>query len=116
MQYLVTQLDGRHSWRDSFEYMLEFSNTGVSTGVLDFDRARRWMSRTWGWSQDVRTREHIHKVMERPWGVNLAETAEDDINPFWAYSIEYRNYRIYVKGSAELNWFQLAHANSGQVA
>jgi len=114
MHYLVTQLDGRHSWRDSFEYMLEFSNTGTSTGVLDFDRARRWMSRTWGWSQDVRTREHIHKVMERPWGINLAETAEDDINPSWAYSIEYRNYRIYVKGSAELSWFQLAHQAVGQ--
>jgi hypothetical protein len=56
MKYHVTQLDGRYSHTGSFGYVLEFSkNTWgtYSTGVLDFDRARRWMNRTYGWSQDV---------------------------------------------------------------
>jgi hypothetical protein len=113
MQYQITHMDRRHSWRDSFEYMLEFANRGGGTGVLDFDRARRWMNRTWGWSQDVRTREHIHQAIERPVSLNCVVTPADDINPAWAYSIEYRNYRIYLKGQAELSWFQLAHAGSG---
>lgn len=108
MRYQVTRLDRRHSYRDQFEYMLEFSKGAwVGTGVIDFDRSRRWMNRTWGWSQDVNTRNILVDRIENP--DNTAVQA-DDINPHWAYSVEYRDYRIYLAGDEELMYFQLAHA------
>ena len=85
--------------------MLRFSKSSwKGTGVLDFDRARRWMNRTWGWSQDVDTRnaiEHSHIALQ-----------EGDINSHWAYSAVYKDYRIYLKGDEELAFFQLAHVQS----
>lgn len=89
--------------------MLEFSkHAWVGTGVVNFDRARRWMNRTWGWSQDVNTRNILVDRKEHP--DNTTVQAED-INPHWAYAVEYRNYRIYLAGEAELNWFVLSHPN-----
>jgi hypothetical protein len=90
--------------------MLEFSkSTWRGTGVLDFDRARRWMSKTWGWSQDVETRSALLRRRMDP----LNTTVEDkDVNLHWAYSVQYNDYRIYLKSDKELGWFQLAHAQS----
>lgn len=43
----------------------------------------------------------------------LNNTVQDeDINLHWAYSVEYRDYRIYLKGDKELAFFQLVHAQS----
>lgn len=108
MKYQVTRLDQRYSYRDQFEYMLEFSRSArVGTGVIDFDRSRRWMNRTWGWSQDVNTRNILVDRIENP---DNTAVQTDDINPHWAYSVEYRDYRIYLAGNEELMYFQLAHA------
>jgi len=89
MKYLVTRLDRRYSHSGSFDYMLEFSkNTrGNGTGVLDFDRARRWMNRTYGWSQDVEIQSAIK----------------------WLGSVR---YRIYLASEKELTFFQLAHSGT----
>ena len=109
MKYHVTKLDHRHSHKDSFDYMLEFSkNTRVGTGVLDFDRSRRWMNQTWGWSQDVETRG---KLKSRKADPTNTVVQDDDINRHWAYSVQYNDYRIYLNSSKELNWFALAHPN-----
>jgi len=109
MRYQVTKLDHRHSHKASFNYMLEFSKSArVGTGVLDFDRSRRWMNQTWGWSQDVETRARLKLRKADP--VNTA-VQEDDINQHWAYSVQYRDYRIYLNSDKELNWFVLAHPN-----
>lgn len=108
MQYQVTRLDSRYSHRLDFEYMLSFSKKSwIGTGVLDFDRSRRWMNQTWGWSQDVDTRATL---ISRK---NILSSAvqTDDINPHWAYSVEYQDYRIYLAGEQELNWFVLSHPN-----
>jgi hypothetical protein len=114
MQYLVTRLDGRHSWREDFEHMLEFSSAGWSgTGVLEFDRARRWMHSTWGHSQEVHVRQRIQQHIMRLHSGPVLEDPAEEINPHWSYSVEYKNYRIYLKGDQELSWFQLAHASSG---
>ena len=105
MKYQVTDMDRRFSHSASFHYMLRFSKSSwQGTGVLDFDRARRWMNNTWGWSQDVDTRnaiEHSHIALQ-----------EGDINPHWAYSAVYKDYRIYLAGDKELAFFQLAHVQS----
>jgi hypothetical protein len=107
MQYQVTKLDRRYSNFGSFRYMLEFSkSTQKGTGVLDFDRARRWMNRTWGWSQDVQTRQSLIQRLADPTNHTVKE---EDINRHWSYSVEYRDYRIYLKNDKELAFFQLAH-------
>jgi hypothetical protein len=89
--------------------MIEFSKQHwVGTGVLDFDRARRWFATTWGWSQDVKTQDIIsHVIAKRTPEVVLP----DDLNPHWAYSVEYNAYRIYVAGDQELEWFILRNPN-----
>lgn len=109
MRYQVTKLDQRFSHRNSFEYMLEFSkSTWSGTGVLDFDRSRRWMNQTWGWSQDVETRANIKQRLADP---NNTSAQKEDINPHWAYSVAYNDYRIYLHGKAELEWFLLSNPN-----
>jgi hypothetical protein len=109
MNYEVTKLDRRHSHSYQFDYMLRFSkSTWAGTGVIDFDRSRRWMNRTWGWSQDVDTRTAL---MSRKENINNHTVQDSDINLHWAYSVAYRDYRIYLNSEAELNWFVLAHPN-----
>lgn len=109
MQYQVTRLDQRHSYRDQFEYMLEFSKGAwTGTGVIDFDRSRRWMNKTWGWSQDASTRGVLISRIETADNYTVQDS---DINPHWAYSVEYRDYRIYLASKSELNWFVLSHPN-----
>lgn len=110
MQYQVTKLDHRFSHKGSFDYMLEFSKSSWrGTGVLDFDRARRWMNNTWGWTQDVETRSALKRRLADP---NNTEVQQDDINRHWAYSVQYRDYRIYLSGDKELSWFRLSHVQS----
>jgi hypothetical protein len=106
MKYQVTKLDRRHAWHDEFAYMIEFSKAGwIGTGVLNFDRSRRWFNEKFGWSQDVETRAAIVRQA-------LMIDEPDAFNLYWAYSAKYREYRIYVKDSAVLNWFIMSHPNA----
>ena len=110
MRYQVTRLDHRFSHKGSFDYMIEFSkSTWQGTGVLDFDRARRWMNQTWGWSQDVETRAALKRRQIDPANT---EVQQEDINRHWAYSVQYNDYRIYLAGEKELSWFQLSHVQN----
>lgn len=87
--------------------MLEFSkSTWKGTGVLDFDRARRWMNQNWGWSQDVETRSNL---LQRRMDPGNTAVQDEDINQHWAYSVQYNDYRIYLTSDKELSWFQLSH-------
>ena len=115
MNYEITKLDRRHAWYGQFAYMIEFKkaqawNTNTSTGVLEFDRARRWFNEKFGWSQDVETRSKIGAVRAQ-----LKEDYTRDFNLYWAYSIKYDEYRIYVQSDQELNWFVLSHPKSHDV-
>lgn len=108
MKYHVIKLDRRHSHHDLFKYMLGFSSSNwTGTGVIDFDRSRRWMNKTWGWSQEVTMRD----VLLSKKGLPATDVQADDINTHWAYSVEYKDYRIYLEGESELNWFVLSHPN-----
>jgi hypothetical protein len=66
------------------------------------------MNRTWGWSQDLETRAALISRREDPHNYTVQDS---DINPHWSYSVEYKDYRIYLAGETELNWFVLAHPN-----
>ena len=100
-------MDKRYANYGSFRYMLEFSKSNwQGTGVLEFDRARRWMNKTWGWTQDVETRQALIQRLANPLNNSVKE---EDINKHWGYSVEYKQYRIYLKGDKELAWFQLSH-------
>jgi hypothetical protein len=114
MNYEITKLDRRHSWYTQFAYMIEFKKPrsfhtyyNRSAGVLEFDRSRRWFNEKFGWSQDVETRSQIGRVRTQ-----LKEDYTRDFNLYWAYSIKYDEYRIYVKSDQELNWFVLSHPKS----
>ena len=107
MNYTITKLDHRHSWHQSFKWMIEFKksrsySTLNTAGVLEFDKSRRWFNEKFGWSQDVETRASIIK------SAPLDELPEA-FNTAWAYSIKYDDYRIYVHDDATLNWFTLSH-------
>jgi hypothetical protein len=109
MQYSIVKLDHRHSYHDRFQYTIEFSkSTMYSSGVLDFDRSRKWFTEHYGWGQSVEIQEDLllHRVMNEHHYTDL------DINPVWAYSAKYRNYRIYVASDAEVSWFVLCHPKS----
>lgn len=108
MTYHVTKLDRRHAWHHAFKWMLEFRrSTTLSSSVLEFDRSRRWFTENFGWSSDVETRQEM--LFNQ--GKNPSLYEPTDINPVWAYSIKYNDYRIYVCGEAELNWYVLSHLN-----
>ena len=72
----------------------------AGSGVLDFDRVRKWMNESWGWSQDVETRKEIIRVH----GAGRTEAIE--VNRRWAWSCRYQEYRIYLDESA-LTLFKL---------
>lgn len=107
MKYKITKMDGRYS-HYGYKYLVEFSrNTSQGTGVLDFDRSRRWFNTNFGWSQDVETRERMRENQR----LHRAAYQPDDINPVWAYCVKYGDYRIYVDNDQTLSWFVLAHPN-----
>ena len=109
MMYNIVELDRRHSWHKIYKYSIEFPKGVYSSGVLDFDRARRWFNRTYGWSTDVKTQNEIAERLND----RVPEShRSDDLNLLWAYSTEYRNYRIYVASDKELMFFELTHAGT----
>ena len=108
MHYRTTKMDGRYS-KHGYEYLIEFvKSSRTGTGVLEFDRARRWFNATFGWSQDVETRDTMLRNQER----HPNAYQPDDINPVWAYCVKYGDYRIYVDNDKTLGWFILCHPKS----
>ena len=109
MHYHIVKLDNRHSYHDRFQYAIEFSKAGAyGTGVLDFDRSRRWFNEHCGWGQPVEIQEAL--LRNKQYHGHLY--TDQDINPVWSYSAQYRNYRIYVASDAEVSWFVLCHPKS----
>lgn len=110
MNYKITKLDKRYAWHNQFPYMIEFHKNrdwGFGTGVLDFDRCRKWFNEVWGWSQDIETRAEMVKSKVR---MNHSLGDFSDINRYWAYSCRYQEYRIYANETAltmfKLKWSQ----------
>lgn len=105
MHYQITKMDNRYT-RHGYRYLIEFSTNPTSgTGVLDFDRCRRWFNENFGWSQDVETRSRMIQNKRH----NPESYQDNDINPTWAYAVKYGDYRIYVDEDKTLSWFVLCH-------
>jgi hypothetical protein len=115
MNYKIIRLDKRYAYYKQFPYLIEFHKnpswaigTTAGSGVLDFDRCRKWFNETWGWSQEVDTR----REMIASKGKTFEQFKHDFsyINTDWAWSCRYQEYRIYVSNSAltmfELRWRQ----------
>jgi hypothetical protein len=109
MKYEIVKLNGRNSWSKIYRYTIEFPKGDYSSGVLEFDRARRWFNRTYGWSTDVKTQNEIAEQLN---DMVPSSHQQEDLNLQWAYSTEYRNYRIYVASDKELMFFELAHSGT----
>ena len=109
MKYEIVKLNGRNSWSKIYRYTIEFSKGTYSSGVLEFDRARRWFNRTYGWSTDVKTQNEIAEQLN---DMVPSSHQPEDLNLHWAYSTEYRNYRIYVASDKELMFFELVHSGT----
>ena len=107
MKYEIIKLDRRHSHHKIYKYSIEFSKASwVGTGALDFDRARRWFNTNFGWSQEVEVQQNM-VVQQNMAGPDHVQ--DNDINFHWAFTTQYKNYRIYVSSDKELAWFQLSH-------
>jgi hypothetical protein len=107
MNYKIVKLDRRHAYYKEFIYMVEFHRSPdwaigstAGTGVLSFDRVRKWMNESWGWSQDVETRKEMIRVHR------ATQTEATEVNRRWAWSCRYQEYRIYMDESA-LTLFRL---------
>ena len=101
-------MDGRYT-RYGYTHLIEFSSSvHRGTGVLDFDRCRRWFNEHFGWSQDVETRAKMQENRI----LNKDAYEDNDINPLWAYCAKYGDYRIYVADDKTLSWFVLNHPAS----
>lgn len=112
MRYKTTKLDGRHANRNLYSYMIEFGRPNYpsyETGVLHFHKALQWFNRNWGFSVSVDLQQQVVKDMVAAKGRSDA-WSPDDMNPHWAYSSQYREFRIYVRGEEELALFELVHA------
>jgi hypothetical protein len=106
MKYKVVKLDHRYSHRTTYQYVIEFSKGHwLGTGVLDFDRARKWFTTNYGWGQDVEVRSELLRAKQH----HAEEFEPDDINSTWAFSAKFNDYRIYVATDKELSWFLLCH-------
>ena len=109
MNYEIVKLNGRNAWSKIYRYTIEFPKGDYSSGVLEFDRSRRWFNRTYGYSTDVKTQNEIAEQLND----RVPESHQsDDLNLQWAYSTEYRNYRIYVASDKELMFFELTHSGT----
>ena len=100
-------MDGRYS-KHGYTYLVEFSRSVSGTGILEFDRCRRWFNEQFGWSQDVETRSRMIANQRH----NRDVYQDNDINPVWAYCVKYGDYRIYVDSDRTLSWFCLCHPKS----
>ena len=71
---------------EHFKYIIDIGQ------VLDFHNARKWMSETYGYTEDLKK--------DQP-----------NTNPHWAFSINFRFHKIYLRGDEELSWFKIKHGD-----
>jgi len=106
MKYKIVKLDARYSHRSRFRYMISFTKAPGHSAILDFDRCRRWLNDTYGWSQDVEMQGPMQQARIK----QFDEHPDIQINEHWAYNIKYDDYRIYVATEQILTMFQLRWA------
>jgi hypothetical protein len=72
---------------DYFKYIIDIGR------VLDFHDARKWMSETYGYTEDIKK--------DQP-----------DTNPHWAFTINWKIHKIYLQGDKELAWFKIRYGEA----
>ena len=60
--------------------------------MLDFHEVRKWMSETYGYTEDLKK--------DQP-----------NTNPYWAFTINWRLLKIYLRGDKELSWFKIRYGD-----
>jgi hypothetical protein len=70
-----------------FKYIIDIGK------MLDFHAVRKWMSDTYGYSEDLK---------------NYRPACN---NKHWAFSISFRFHKIYLRGDEELSWFKIRHGD-----
>jgi hypothetical protein len=119
MKYRIVKLDGRFAYRKWFEYYIGFSNNMAQKhGPLEFNHAVKWFFDTYGWSAEIRQYDKImawvatsKSMAAQPWSGRMAQgiliERPEHCNPNWSWTNGFDDLRIYVKGSAEIAFFQL---------
>jgi len=70
-----------------FKYIVDIGQ------ILDFHDARKWLSETYGYSEDLKK--------DQP-----------NTNLHWAFTINWRIHKIYLRGEEELSWFKIKYGNN----
>lgn len=102
----ITTLDKRYAGHRQFRVVIEFHRMGGITGGFDrvktFLKVRDWCNDMWGHS------------CERDLHIDLSEDlrkgeVEYQVNPHWSWywNPSEPNFRIYFKGTEELNMFTM---------
>jgi len=71
---------------DHFKYIV------TVVQMLDFHEVRKWMSTTYGYTEDLKKHQ-------------------PDTNPHWAFTINWRLLKIYLRSDEELSWFKIRYGN-----
>ena len=61
--------------------------------MLDFHNARKWLSDTYGYTEDIKKDQPSKNI-------------------HWAFTVNWRQHKIYLKGNEELSWFQIKYGNN----
>ena len=69
-----------------FKYIIDIGR------VLDFHDIRKWMSETYGYTEDLKK--------DQP-----------TTNLHWAFTINFRFHKIYLRGDEELSWFKIRYGD-----
>lgn len=71
-----------------FKYIVDIGR------ILDFHDTRKWLSETYGYSED------------------LKKDQPECTNKHWAFSINFRFHKIYLRGDEELAWFRIKYGDN----
>lgn len=87
------------SFSKHYQHVIMFHKNESTTGMLDFDRCRRWFVSNFDWAQEI---ESIANILP-------CHDQNQNINFVWAYSVKYSNCNIYVDNDKTLSWFLLCN-------
>jgi hypothetical protein len=93
----ITKLDGRHSHKGLFDYMLQFPSW---EGYERYQKTLQYCHAQWGPTVDVETYSAIR------WD-SVKRNYQFEFNPQWSYLVKYGDLRTYLTKDAT-TWIKLA--------
>jgi len=70
-----------------FKYIIDVPN------MLDFHNTRKWLSDTYGYTEDLKKDQPKENV-------------------YWAFTVNWRDHKIYLRGDEELSWFKIRYGEA----